>query len=139
MNIQLKKLNSATITPTKNDGDAGYDLYCLEKFSLLPMERNLFKTGIYLSIPYGYYGHICDRSGNAYKKGLHVLAGIIDSTYRGEVGVILVNLGDEQVEIKEGDRIAQIIFKKYEEVSFTEVDELDQTMRNTGGFGSTGR
>lgn len=163
--IQIKKLGKDARIPTKNWGDAGYDLYSTEDYILKPLERKLLKTNIAISIPNGFFGRICDRSGNALKKGLHVMAGIIDSTYRGEVGVVLINLNHnfrnypaymqvidekthkqvfqhivgEDVEIKKGDRIAQLIIEEYKEISWQEVTELDQTIRNVGGFGSTGR
>jgi len=145
LNISIKKLSSDAIVPMKANGDAGYDLYSAEEYILQPLERKLFKTNIAMSIPYGYYGRIADRSGNAFKRGLHVMGGVIDSTYRGDIGVILVNLnrlepGNEDycTVINKGDRIAQIIFEKYNDAKFVEVEELDQTIRNDSGFGSSG-
>lgn len=163
MIIQLKKISADAIIPTKNFGDAGYDLYSTESVILKPLERKLIKTNIALSIPKGYYGKVCDRSGKALKEGLHVMAGVIDSTYRGDVGVVLINLNHEKVlptlnsststevldlyaymkgnavKINKGDKIAQIIIQKYEECSVVEVDALDETMRNEKGFGSSGQ
>ena len=147
--LKLKKLSELAITPTKNHGDAGYDLYSTEDYTLKPLERHLFKTNIALEIPEGYYGKICDRSGNAFKKGLHVMAGVIDSIYRGDVGIVLINLNFQpeeylnslaimvptgkftgrSVEIKKHDKVAQIIFRKYEEFEFEEVDELSDSTR----------
>lgn len=137
MIIKLKKLSDKAVIPSNaNMGDAGYDLYATHNQMLAPMERALFKTNIALEIPSCHYGQICDRSGNAYKKGLHVLAGIIDETYRGDVGVVLINLGQIPVIIKEGDKIAQIIFKRYEKVQFYQ-GELTDSERGEKGYGSS--
>ena len=103
-----------------------------------PGKRVLLPTGVKLAIPRGYYGHILDRSGNATKRGLHVLAGVIDSNYTGEIHVCLVNLSGEVQTINIGERVAQILFKKVETVCFEEVAELPQTQRGSSGFGSSG-
>lgn len=143
MVIKLKKLSDKAKIPTNESGfEAGYDLYAVESDYLRPLERKLFKTNISLEIPPGYYGHICDRSGNAYKKGLHVLAGIIDSTYRGDIGVVLYNTngGDEDkntVYVEKEKAIAQIIFKRHETVSFETVELLSETERGEKGYGSS--
>lgn len=161
MNILFKKLSEKAITPSKNFGDAGWDLYSVEDYTLRPMERKLFNTDIAMAIPQGYFGRIVDRSGNALKKGLHVIAGVVDSIYRGQCGVVLINLNykkeenwvvvgefspykngfkmeGQNVEIKAGDRIAQLIIEQYDESKFIEVDELDQTIRGGKGYGSSG-
>ena len=118
---------------------AGYDLYSLEDHPLFPKERHLFLTGLSLGIPGGYVGLIKPRSGLAYRQGLHVLGGVIDSDYQGEIGVILLNTSDRSALIMKGDRIAQIVFQRHEYVDFIEVDALDTTtVRGQGGFGSTG-
>ena len=91
-----------------------------------------------MAIPEGYFGNIRDRSGLAAKQAAHCLAGVIDSGYRGEVGVVMVNLGKEPIEILKNDRIAQMIIQKIETPTITEVDDLDATTRGEGGFGSTG-
>lgn len=102
-------------------------------------ERVLLPTGMKFAIPPGYYGHIADRSGKSIKEGLHVLGGIIDSTYRGEVRVCLVNLSNEYHLINVGDRIAQILFKRIETACFEEVREFSvQTARGEKGYGSSG-
>lgn len=144
--VLIKYLSEEAYVPTKNWGDAGYDLYSVEDYVLKPLERKLFKTDVSMSIPVDYFGRIVDRSGNALKKGLHVVAGVVDSIYRGEVGVVLVNLnqlhfhdlGKQNIEIKKGDRIAQIIFERYSEANFVEVDQLDESPRGQKGFGSSG-
>lgn len=139
MKINIKLLNEKSRVPTKNEGDAGYDLYASEDAIIKPMERRLIKTGVSLEIPSGYYGHISDRSGMAYKKGAHCLGKIVDSTYRGDIGIIILNTDMyEQIKISAGDRVAQIIFKKYEEVEFCESQELTETERANGGYGSSG-
>jgi dUTP pyrophosphatase len=141
MNIEVKLLNTAGKIPSKNsEAEAGYDLYCSEDQFIKPMERSLIKTGIAMAIPFGYYGHISDRSGMALKKGAHCLGKIVDSSYRGELGVIILNTDMyETIKIQKGDRMAQIIFKKYENVSFTETDLLEESQRADSGYGSSGR
>ena len=144
MQIQLKKTNPDGKIPFQaNPLDAGYDLFSLEEYWLKPGERKLFSTGISLTIPKGYYGRIADRSGNAFKLGLHVLAGVIDSTYTGEIKVLLYNTnqGDESqsVKITKDMRIAQIIIEKCESgVEFIEVAQLEDSQRGAGGFGKSG-
>ncbi len=122
MNIEIKLLNDNAKIPSKScQDDAGYDLYSSDDFFIKPMERCLVKTGICISMPSGYYGHISDRSGMALKKGAHCLGKIVDPSYRGEIGVIILNTDMyETMKIQKGDRIAQMIFKKYENVNFIE-------------------
>jgi len=141
MKIEIKLLNSNSRIPLKSSNEeAGYDLYCYEDQFIKPMERCLVKTGVAMSIPNGYYGHISDRSGMALKKGAHCLGKIVDPSYRGEIGVIILNTDMyETIKIQKGDRIAQMIFKKYESVEFIQKDELDETKRSDGGYGSSGR
>ena len=122
-----------------NKTDAGYDLWSVESYTLKPLERKLFKTGICVEIPEGYYGRIAPRSGLAYKHGLDTLAGVIDSSYRGEIGVILINLGDKDVYITHGDRIAQLIIETCHQPAMIEVEELNDSSRAEKGFGSTGK
>ena len=140
MNINIKINNENVKIPSKSsDSDAGYDLYCCEDVSIKPMERKLIKTGVSMSIPSGYYGHISDRSGMAFKKGAHCLGKIVDPSYRGEIGVIILNTDMyDTIKIQKGDRMAQIIFKKYENVEFTIEADLDETQRGFGGYGSSG-
>ena len=137
--IQFKKLSTLATVPTRgSEFAAGYDLYSTEGYTLQPLERKLFKTNIALAIPNGLYGRIAPRSGLAYKDGLDTMAGVIDEDYRGDVGVILINLGDKPKEIKAGDKIAQIIFENYTEAGFSEVySELPLSARAENGFGST--
>lgn len=136
--LKIKKLSENAVIPTRNNPtDAGLDLYSVDECSLRPGERRLFKTNIAMEIPAGYYGRIADRSGNAYKKGLHVLAGVIDETYRGDVGVVLVNLGTQSVPFFVGDKIAQIIIEKYYTPEIQEVTDLSETDRGEKGYGSS--
>ena len=111
-----------------------------EEIIIEPLERKLIPTGIYLSIPKGFEAQIRGRSGLALNHGITLANGIgtIDSDYRGEVKVILINLGKEAYKVEEGDRIAQMVFIKYEVAEFIEVEELDQTKRGGGGFGHSG-
>lgn len=108
---------------------------------LAPLERALVPTGLYLAIPEGYEAQVRPRSGLAAKHGVTVLnsPGTIDADYRGEVKVILVNLSSEPFEIQPGERIAQLVVARFEQVSWEEVEVLDDTARGEGGFGSTGR
>jgi dUTP pyrophosphatase len=121
---------------------AGMDVRAMldEPVVLKPMERALIKTGLFLEIPAGYECQVRPRSGLALKKGITVLnaPGTIDADYRGEVGVILINLSNESFTIENGERIAQLVFARFEQADFEVVDELTETDRGAGGFGSTG-
>ena len=121
---------------------AGMDLRANldESVILKPLERTLVKTGIFMELPTGYEAQVRPRSGLAFKKGVTVLntPGSIDADYRGEVGVILVNLSNEDFVIEDGERVAQMVIAKHEQPSWEEVEELIETERGTGGFGSTG-
>ena len=140
MLVYVKKLVGSAMIPARaNKTDAGYDLWSVESYTLKPLERKLFKTGISVEIPEGHYGRIAPRSGLAYKHGLDVLAGVIDSSYRGEIGVILINLGDKDVYITHGDRVAQLIIESCRYPEMVQVDELGVSNRGIGGFGSTGK
>lgn len=107
---------------------------------LKPLERALIKTGLFMALPEGFEAQVRPRSGLAYKKGITVLnsPGTIDADYRGEIGVILVNLSNEDFIVEDGERIAQIVIAKHEQVYFEQVEVLDETARGAGGFGSTG-
>ena len=121
-------------------GSAGCDLTSAEKYTLKPGEYYLFKTGIYLEIPDGYEGQIRPRSGLALKHGVTVLnaPGTIDSDYRGEVKVLLINHSKKDFEVSNGDRIAQLVFSKVEQAQFVLKNDVSSTDRGSGGFGSTG-
>ena len=143
MNIQIKLLTSEAKLPTRgSDFAAGYDLYTIEHYELKPGERHLYKTGISTAMPNNIYGRIAPRSGYAYKNGIDVMAGVIDPDYRGEIGVLLVNLGQEPVQlpvVKDGKElpVAQMIFTIFNEVSFLVEDVLPESKRDEGGFGHT--
>ena len=121
---------------------AGMDLKANidESYELKPLERHMFRTGIYLGMPDGYECQVRPRSGLALKYGITVLntPGTIDADYRGEICVVLVNLSDTPFTVHDGDRIAQIVFSKYEKCSLKTVDQLSETDRGSGGFGHTG-
>lgn len=122
---------------------AGVDLKALltEPVVLQPLERTLVPTGLYIALPKGYEAQVRPRSGLAAKHGISVLnsPGTIDADYRGEIRVILVNLSQQPFEIVPGERIAQMVIARHEQVEWEEVDQLDDTQRGAGGFGSTGK
>ncbi len=122
---------------------AGMDLRAnLDKPVILkPMERKIIPTGLYIALPEGYEAQIRPRSGLAIKHGISLLntPGTIDADYRGEIGIIMINLSADDFEIKDGERIAQMVINKYEKIEWTPVEILDTTTRGQGGFGSTGK
>ena len=128
--------NYSTIASAGMDLRANID----DPIILKPLSRTIVKTGIFMELPIGYEAQVRPRSGLAFKKGITVLnsPGTIDADYRGEVGVILVNLSDEEFIIEDGERIAQMILAKHEQVNWFEVETLEETERGSGGFGSTG-
>lgn len=121
---------------------AGLDLRAnlAESITLKPLSRILIKTGLFIELPKGYEAQVRPRSGLAYKKGITVLnsPGTIDADYRGEIGVILVNLSKEEFVIENGERVAQLVIAKHEHANWVEVESLEKTDRGAGGFGSTG-
>ena len=121
---------------------AGMDLRANidESITLNPMERRIIPTGLYMALPPGYEAQVRPRSGLAFKHGITVLnsPGTIDADYRGEIGVLLVNLSNEPFVITEGERIAQMVIARHEQGQYEEVDQLDQTERGEGGYGHTG-
>ena len=122
-----------------SEAAAGADLRAAEEVTLRPGERAAVATGVHLEIPPGHVGLVWPRSGLAVRHGLDTLAGVIDSDYRGEVRVVLVNHGQEPVVLARGDRIAQLLIQRVERARFRKVDSLEETGRGQGGFGSTGR
>ena len=137
LRVKFKRLSEHAILPTKGTPEAaGWDLYALEDGCVRPASTTVVKTGIAMEIPPGWEAQIRGRSGNSLK-GLHVILGTIDSDYRGELGVIVHNPG-ELLNIKKGDRIAQLVFAPVVDVTIEEVDQLNTTVRNEKGFGSTG-
>lgn len=142
MNIKIVNKSNLPLPKYKTDGSAGMDLQAFISAPMVikPLERALVPTGLFMAIPEGYEGQIRGRSGLALNHGITLANGIgtIDSDYRGEIKVILINLGTENFTIKNGDRIAQFIVNKYERIEFMEVTSLEETLRGKGGFGHTG-
>ena len=153
--MKVRILSNIDNLSYSKDGDAAIDLRASGKwvidldnskqdleqnsYSIKPNERVLVKTGIEVAIPKGCWGNIKGRSGHAFHNGIHVLGGVIDENYRGEVGVILVNLSQKPFEVNKNDRVAQMIISEYKRVKIEYVNELDNTNRNKDGFGSTGK
>jgi dUTP pyrophosphatase len=141
MRVPLKQLDPGLPVPRRSHpGDGGVDLYARHAARLEPGTRDAIPTGIAVAIPEGHAGLVVPRSGLALRHGLSVVnsPGLVDSGYRGEVCVILVNLGEEAVEIARGDRIAQFVVVPVGSVVFAIVEELPDSERGEGGFGSTG-
>lgn len=143
MNIKIINKSPFVLPEYKTSGAAGVDLqaHISVDITLQPLERALVKTGLFLELPLGTEAQVRPRSGLAYKQGITVLnsPGTIDADYRGEIGVILVNLSNTPVTIVPGERIAQLVFARHEVAQFTEVSELETSDRGAGGFGSTGK
>lgn len=142
MNVNIINLSEHPLPSYETAGSAGMDIRAnLDNvISIGPLERVLIKTGLFIELPIGCEAQIRTRSGMALKKGLSVLnsPGTIDADYRGEIGVILVNISNERQEINNGDRVAQMVIAKVEQPELLEVKELNKTKRGAGGFGSTG-
>ena len=142
LDILVTKLDNDAVIPTyAKPGDAGADLYSISDLVLSPGERALVKTGIAIALPNGYVGLVHPRSGLGLKNGISVVntPGTIDAGYRGEIGVVLINHDlHESFQVKKGDRIAQLVIQKVENAQFKMVDQLPESERSTGGYGSTG-
>ena len=137
--INVKLINDEAQLPTRaNKFDAGWDLYSVDKCTIDPNGRQLINIGIALAIPKGYVGLIWPRSGLAVKSGVDVFAGVIDSGYRGEVKVCLYNSSTDTVHISPGDRVAQILFQAIGQFDLVQSEQLTNTPRDVGGFGSSG-
>ena len=157
MEIKYSKLNPEGKEPFRaNTSDAGYDLFSTEYVTLEPFQRKLISTGINVEIPEGFYGRVAPRSGLACKKGIDVMAGVIDSGYRGEIKVLLINFNFEgynlkpnafeamfgstnRIEIKPGERIAQLIIEKCHTIEWKPMKTLEKSQRGEHGFGSSGQ
>jgi len=143
--LKVRIINKSTHPlPSYATADAsGMDIraFIEEKISISPLERVLVPTGLFLEIPKGFEAQIRPRSGLAIKQGITCLntPGTIDADYRGEIKVILINLSNEVQFIENGDRIAQMVFQKVEQIQWLQVDQIDATERNAGGFGHTGK
>ncbi len=137
--LKVKRLRPDAYLPSrKREGDAGLDLYAAEDVELLPGEWTAVPTGVAVEIPRGYVGLIKDRSGLALHHALHCLAGVVDENYRGEVKVVLINLGKQPLKLERGTRIAQLLVVPYLKTRIEEVEELSETERGEKGFGSSG-
>jgi dUTP pyrophosphatase len=143
--MQVKIVNTSTnpLPSYQTEEAAGMDLraFISESVTLKPLERKLIPTGLFIELPKGYEAQLRPRSGLAFKHGITLLntPGTIDSDYRGEVQVLMVNLSNDAFTIENGERIAQMVFAKHEQAQLTEVDMLATSVRGAGGFGSTGR
>jgi dUTP pyrophosphatase len=141
MKLKVKKISPGAKLPVyQHPGDAGMDLFAAEEIKLEAGEVKAVPTGIKMAIPQGYVGLIWDKSGISLR-GLHRLAGVVDSGYRGEVRIVMVNLGKETHVFKQGQKVAQMLIQPVQAVEVLDVGEgeLDETVRGEGGFGSTGR
>ncbi len=142
MKIKLINKSNHPLPHYETGASAGMDLRAniSEAITLQPLERAIIKTGLFLELPLGYEAQVRPRSGLAAKKGITVLnaPGTVDADYRGEIGVILVNLSSTTFNIENGERIAQLVIAKHERAEWVEVQELSETPRGEGGFGSTG-
>lgn len=140
VDVKIKKIKDVKLPLYAHEGDAGVDLYSAEECILKPLERKAVSTGIKMAIPQGYEGQVRPKSGLAINYGISVIntPGTVDSGYRGEVKVLCVNLSNEDYRIEKDAKIAQMVFNKIEHATISEVEELDETSRGEGGFGSTG-
>ncbi|MAD97633.1 MAG: dUTP diphosphatase [Flavobacteriaceae bacterium] len=142
MKVELINRSKHQTPAYETNQSAGMDLRANldSPIVLKPLERAIIKTGLFMALPAGYEAQVRPRSGLAAKKGITVLnsPGTIDADYRGEIGVILVNLSNEDFVVNDGERVAQMVIAKYEQINWVEVEELNETERGAGGFGSTG-
>ncbi len=142
MTINIINKSQHALPSYETIASAGMDLRAnlTEPITLQPLERTIVKTGLFIELPIGYEAQVRPRSGLAFKNGITVLnsPGTVDADYRGEIGVILVNLSNQAFVIQNGERIAQLIIAKHERAHWVEVQELSETSRGAGGFGSTG-
>jgi dUTP pyrophosphatase len=137
--LSFKRLDPKATLPTRGSSEAaGLDMFSIEDVVVEPKQRSLVRTGLAVAIPEGYYGRIAPRSGLATQKGLDVLAGVIDSDYRGEVRCLLFNTGDEVINLPAQSKICQLLIEKIITPSAVWSDEISDTDRGSGGFGSTG-
>ena len=142
MDIKIINKSSHKLPHYETNASAGMDLRAniLESVTLQPLERAIIKTGLFIELPVGFEAQVRPRSGLAAKKGITVLnaPGTVDADYRGEIGVILVNLSNEPFTIENGERVAQLVIAKHQRAEWIAVEELSETIRGEGGFGSTG-
>lgn len=137
--LNFKKLDSRATLPTRGSSlAAGLDIYSIEDLAIEPKQRQLAHTGLAVAIHEGYYGRVAPRSGLATQKGLDVLAGVIDADYRGEIGCLLYNTSDETIHLPAQSKICQLILEKIITPAAAWADDISNTQRGSGGFGSTG-
>jgi dUTP pyrophosphatase len=137
--LKVKKLSpNATLPVRASIGAAGYDLFSAEDCTIEPRTRKVVKTDLSMAIPARHYGRVAPRSGLSFKFGIDIAAGVIDSDYRGPLGIVMVNNGTSSFEVKAGDRVAQLLLERVSTPEVEEVEELDDTVRGNSGFGSTG-
>jgi dUTP diphosphatase len=137
--LKFTRLDPRAVLPARGSSmSAGLDIHAIEDLSIRPAERVLARTGLAVAIPEGYYGRIAPRSGLALKKGLDVLAGVIDTDYRGEIGCLLYNTSDETIHLPAQSKICQMILEKIITPTAVWTTDLIGTGRGSGGFGSTG-
>lgn len=137
--LLVKRISEFAKLPTKGSkAAAGYDLYSAHDHVVKARGKEMIKTDLQVAIPTGCYGRVAPRSGLAWKHSIDVGAGVIDEDYRGPLNVILFNFGDQDFEIRRGDRVAQLICEKIEQTDLEDVNDLDNTERGANGFGSTG-
>jgi len=137
--LSFKRLDPRAVLPTRGSPlAAGLDIYAIEDLTIQPGERALARTGLAVAIPEGYYGRLAPRSGLATKEGLDTLAGVIDADYRGEIRCLLYNTGDETINLPAQSKICQLIIEKIITPAAVWADEISDTERGSGGFGSTG-
>ncbi|XP_051172691.1 deoxyuridine 5'-triphosphate nucleotidohydrolase [Leptopilina boulardi] len=137
--LKFAKLSDKAFTPVKGNAyAAGYDLKSAYEYVIPAKGKELVKTDLQIAVPEGTYGRVAPRSGLAWKNHVDVGAGVIDQDYRGNVGVVIFNHGDQELKVQPGDRVAQLICEKIEYPILEELNSLDNTERGEGGFGSTG-
>lgn len=141
--VKIVNRSDNSLPEYQTEGSAGMDIRANleDPVSIKPLERKLIKTGLFIELPEGYEAQVRPRSGLALKQGITVLntPGTIDTDYRGEIGVILVNISNEEVEVKNGDRVAQLVIAKFAKIEWIEHPELSESERGAGGYGSTGK
>ncbi len=139
VDLRIQKLHEdMTLPHYAHPGDAGIDLRSAMETIIEPGTHQVVKAGIKMAIPQGFVGLIWDKSGYAAKHGIHVLAGVVDSGYRGEIGVVMMNLGKDPFKITHDQKIAQMLIQPVASAKISEVEDLEDTSRSEGGFGSTG-
>ena len=139
MIIKFQKiLDEAIIPHYAHQGDAGMDIFSVEEIIIKAGERKNIRTGVKMELPEGFVGLVWDKSGLAMKNGIKTMAGVIDACYRGEIGIVLVNLSGQDYKVEKGQKIAQMLIQKVERAEIEEAQKLDETKRGEGGFGSTG-